>query len=669
MSDQIINTVRHFSVTIHHPSGGFSLDADNNPRIGVFEQDTDVAIYDGIMTKRGGFTGLYRGTVPVSGSEGFEIDKWYDVIVSGSVQNITSKFLFDNFRVVRTDTDDIETELTVVSGDVVSIKSQTDQFTFSSSGVKADVVAVSGVAIKTNDGIIDSNIVSVSGTDVQLSDFVANTDLLARQADLLATSGTAKFIKDMLTVTSGDVLSVKTKTDQLTFSSSGVKADTVAISGNAVNIEQLQGTSAGDWTTDEKSQIRDALGVDGTKIHAVGGYIQAISGDVSSIKSKTDQLTFSSSGVKSDVVAVSGSSVNINMFSGESGSGADWGETEKSQIRHALGIGGTKIQSVGGTLQAVSGDVSSIKAKTDQLTFSSSGIKADIIAVTGDKVSHISDFHADISNLALQSTLLETSGNVVDIKSQTDQFTFSSSGVKADIVATSGSAVNINMFSGEGGSGVDWSEDERKQIRDALGIDGTKINSVGGYIQAISGDVSSIKSKTDQLTFSSSGVKVDVVAVSGGSVEIHDFKADVSNVGVTGVVQANVVRVNDTEVGGTGNFQTDLSPLDIYHADIDFRVDGSGGRDEYTVYWLKNASRITTGITNPVIHVMKRTTGDSLISPTAMTEIGSTHVFKYDESSNLQKTGEAYLISASATIESETRNFLRILGRDNAASG
>lgn len=248
MSNQVkINSVKYFSVTTHHPSGGFSFDTDDLPRFGVFEQDGDTAIYNGIMAKRGGFTGLYRGHIPVSGIEGFDIGRFYDVVVSGAVQSLQSKISIDNFVVTEKDVDDIQVELTITSGDVAAIRVKTDQLTFSSSGVKSDVVAVSGVAIKP-----------------------------AEQ----------------------------------------VNANVVEVSGVSVNINMFQGgaTGSGDWAEGEKAQIRDALGIDGLKQATFSGMLNAVSGDVVSIKTKTDQFTFSSSGVKVDVVAMSGVQTNINQY-------------------------------------------------------------------------------------------------------------------------------------------------------------------------------------------------------------------------------------------------------------------------------------------------------------------------------------------------------------------
>lgn len=75
----------------------------------------------------------------------------------------------------------------------------------------------------------------------------------------------------------------------------------------------------------------------------------------------------------------------------------------------------------------------------------------------------------------------------------------------ATVAGTTGRAV-VDSFElgnsggGGGGGGMDWSAMERQQIRDALGVDGTKTTAVSGQLQ-------SIKTKTDLLTFTGSDVR------------------------------------------------------------------------------------------------------------------------------------------------------------------
>jgi hypothetical protein len=101
--------------------------------------------------------------------------------------------------------------------------------------------------------------------------------------------------------------------------------------------------------------------------------------------------------------------------------------------------------------------------------------------------------------------------------------------------------------------------------------------------------------------------------------------------------------------------------IDRYRAEINYINDTN---DEYSVTWFKNGSRITSGITSPTIQVIKRSDGTDLVASTAMSQIGSTASYKYDEATNKQTAGEAYLVLTSATIDGSSRSDSWLLGRD-----
>ena len=105
---------------------------------------------------------------------------------------------------------------------------------------------------------------------------------------------------------------------------------------------------------------------------------------------------------------------------------------------------------------------------------------------------------------------------------------------------------------------------------------------------------------------------------------------------------------------------------DVYHADVDLRIDVTNTQDEYTVTWFKNGVRITSGITVPTIQVVKRVDGTDLIASTAMTQIGSTGSYKYDEATNRTTAGEASVAIVAATIDGGGRTFARVVGRDSS---
>lgn len=123
---------------------------------------------------------------------------------------------------------------------------------------------------------------------------------------------------------------------------------------------------------------------------------------------------------------------------------------------------------------------------------------------------------------------------------------------------------------------------------------------------------------------------------------------------------------NLTSVDGSGRV-TALLAVDLYHADIAFTRDQSNTQDEYTVTWFKNGVRQTSGITSPTIQVVKRADGSDLVASASMTQVGSTGTYKYDATGAERVTlGEAVLAVASASIDSSTRTFSRLISRDSS---
>lgn len=104
-----MNSTVHFDVATHSPvASGFVVNADQLPRFWVFENENDTPIiaYSG-MALRSGFTGLYKGQFHVSDFWGFEPNKFYNVMVSGRVDQITSWYPRLTFWVENTGFDDL----------------------------------------------------------------------------------------------------------------------------------------------------------------------------------------------------------------------------------------------------------------------------------------------------------------------------------------------------------------------------------------------------------------------------------------------------------------------------------------------------------------------------------------------------------------------------------
>jgi hypothetical protein len=107
---------------------------------------------------------------------------------------------------------------------------------------------------------------------------------------------------------------------------------------------------------------------------------------------------------------------------------------------------------------------------------------------------------------------------------------------------------------------------------------------------------------------------------------------------------------------------------DLYYAtEIRLTRDQANGRDEYTVAWTFDGAPIESGITSPTIEVVKRSDGTNLVAETAMTQIGSTGVYKYDETTEANRVsfGEAVIVIARATITGATRTTRKVITLDS----
>lgn len=103
------------------------------------------------------------------------------------------------------------------------------------------------------------------------------------------------------------------------------------------------------------------------------------------------------------------------------------------------------------------------------------------------------------------------------------------------------------------------------------------------------------------------------------------------------------------------------SANDVYHALIEYVFDDPV--DEYTVTWFKNGARVTSGITVPTIQVVKRADGTDLVASAAMSQIGTTGSYKYDEATDVVTADESYLTVTSATIDAGSRSFACLVQR------
>jgi hypothetical protein len=159
----------------------------------------------------------------------------------------------------------------------------------------------------------------------------------------------------------------------------------------------------------------------------------------------------------------------------------------------------------------------------------------------------------------------------------------------------------------------------------------------------------------------------DVLIMSGRIAAVPEIKAVTDNLPDSGALTALAAAIAAI-LSDTGTDGVVLAPSeDVYHADVDLTVDAANSKDEYTATWLKNGVRISAGITVPKIQVVKRADGTDLVAQTAMTQIGATGSYKYDEAVNRITAGEAVLVLVTATIDAAGREFSRVLARDSSS--
>lgn len=158
--------------------------------------------------------------------------------------------------------------------------------------------------------------------------------------------------------------------------------------------------------------------------------------------------------------------------------------------------------------------------------------------------------------------------------------------------------------------------------------------------------------------------EADAIQLGGSTQSATDLKSfadagyDPATNKITGVADGSIVAAS---------FATDT---DTYQAKVDWIDDNGAGTpaDHYVVAWYKNAEPVISGITTPLIQVVKVSDGTDQIAQTAMTQIGATGLYRYDATSTARLTnGLAYYALVTATIGGSARTWYQPVGRDSTA--
>lgn len=170
---------------------------------------------------------------------------------------------------------------------------------------------------------------------------------------------------------------------------------------------------------------------------------------------------------------------------------------------------------------------------------------------------------------------------------------------------------NSNLVLAIAGAGSsDWTSDERAQIRHRLGIDGAAMNPAADPSLAIAGDAMSL-------------------------------------------------------VAGAINEAALASDVRRYQAKVWMVFDAAGGFDRYLAVFYKDSAPVTSGITSPEITVIRASDG-SILANGAMSQIGSTGLYKRNESVNRLVLGAAYMVKVTATVGGTPMTWYQPMSRDSS---
>lgn len=446
----------------------------------------------------------------------------------------------------------IGTVTTVTNG--VTVTTNNDKTGYSISGTKQTLDALNDISTAQVNTEVDTALTDI-GLDHLVSASVTGTDVADNSVIAKMTSKAA----------TADFDTFDWQTDSL----EAIRDNQVACSG--------------DWTSGEKEQIRDALGVDGSKTTATGGQLQVIDTNLDSVKSTVDtnldttvssrstfdytsnqvivttnndkagySLAVDQSGVTIGTVnAVAGTvSGNVVQISGDA-TAADNAELFFDNT------GFSASNSTIGTATTVTNGVT-VTTNNDKTGYSISGTKQTLDALNDVSTAQVNtEVDTALSDIGLDH-MLSASVTGSDVADNSVVAKITSKAATADFDTFDWQTDSLEALRDNQTAGGDWSAAEKEQIRDSLGVDGTKTTATGGQLQVIDSNVDSIKSTVDtnlDTTVSSRSdfdETTDQVIVStvndktGYSLAIDQSGVTIGTVNeVAGTVSGNIVQISD----------------------------------------------------------------------------------------------------------------------------
>jgi hypothetical protein len=548
------NDAVYITANFYKPPSGESVSADTTPRWFVYEDGSATSMLDGTMSTRSDYTGMYYALFHASGVSGFTGGSFYDVQVSGEVDNIhaitsAKHFVLDDIfdaNIVQVSGVDViggataDVNVVQVSGELVTLNdfkggsvdttglaTNEDLMAVSGSVLDVNVVQVSGIPVSGS--FLDANVIQVSGELVTLNDFKGgsvDTTGLATNEDLMAISGSV------------------------------LDANIVQVSGENVDIGWFRVLSNGvissgtfDHITaypirqpDIDSTELARVGADGDTLELLSDQLDTVTNHLTGIKgagwsSGTDTLEQIRNTIDSDH-----STINSHLTDMK---GGGWNSTYT-------------LESIYGYNVALSGSVFDANIiQVSGVPVSGSVLDVNVVQVSGELVT-LYDFRGgsvDTAGLATNEDIMSVSGSILDANIVQVSGIPVIGGATADVnvVQVSGELVTLNDF--KGGS-VDTTG--LATTEDIIAVSGSVLDA---NIVQVSG-----------VPVSGSILDVNTVQISGEYVDIGSFRllsTGAISSGVYDHVTAYPVRSPDIDSTELARVGADSDTLELLSDQLD----------------------------------------------------------------------------------------------------
>lgn len=334
------------------PTTGAATDADSTPTCEVFEDATDTAILSPTVVKRSGKTGDYRVPVACTAANGFEAAKSYNVIVSATVGAVAAKAVIRTFQMRTRDIDDVST---YAGGDTAGT---TTLLTRVPNTIASEFTTYGALRPTTAGRTLDVTATGEAGLDFAntagtIPDSAGVTTLLGRVSATIFSGITS--LKEWLGLLAGKQ------------------------SGNATARTEIRSTGAGSGTYDEVTDSQEAI-----RDRGDAAWITGAGGDPWATLIPASY----GAGTAGNII---GNRLDVAVSTRSTYAGADTSGTTTLLTR--VPTTASSQSSVDTLTGYVDTEVAAIKAKTDQLVFTTPG-KVDAsatMALTPTDLNAIAD--------------------------------------------------------------------------------------------------------------------------------------------------------------------------------------------------------------------------------------------------------------------------------------